>query len=306
MNRRLALRSMVAGAGSLFTRLFAEETSTFRSDVQLVLLDVSVRDGKGGVVGGLSRSNFMVFEDGRPQHITAFDNEDLPVTMGIVLDESRSMTAKRSQVLTAADMFIRISNTQDEMFVLHFNDKISLGLPDGEDFSSNLNQLRTALYSEVPDGKTALNDAVLAGLEHLRLGTRERRALVVITDGGDTASKHTRGQMLNAATSSLATIYTIGLYEPDDPDRDLSILRQLARISGGEAYFPSEPMEMGATCRRIANDMRTRYTIGYPAPSGGHALRHIHVVASVKGRSDLMVHARNSYRYDEIASRSRP
>jgi VWFA-related protein len=311
MNRRLALRNLVAGAGSLFTgslfpRLFAEETSTFRSDVQLVLLDVSVKNNKGGLISGLSQANFMVFEDGRLQRITVFDHEDLPVTMGIVVDESRSMTPKRSQVLTAAETFIRISNPHDEMFVLHFNDKIAFGLPDDLDFSSDLSQLRTALYGDVPEGKTAFNDAVMAGLEHLKLGTRERRALIVITDGGDTASKHTRGQMLNAAADSLATIYTIGLYDPEDPDRDLAILRQLARISGGEAYFPNAPSDMVATCRRIANDIRARYTIGYPAHPGGRAMRHVHVVASAQGRSDLTVRARNTYRYDEITSRNKP
>jgi Ca-activated chloride channel homolog len=316
MNRRLAIQSlMAASAGSFLDRLRAaspqddkpggaEGGYVLRSEVRLVLLDVSVKDSKGGFVSGLSMVNFTVLEDGRPQSIKVFANDDVPVTVGILVDASRSMTPKRGQVLAAADVFIGESNPLDEVFILHFNDWVKRGLPPDVLFSDDLQQLRLALSQGIPEGKTALNDAVVAGLEQLQLGHRDKKTLVLISDGGDNASKHNRQEMLNLVEKSAATIYTIGLFEPDDPDKDPVILRKLAKISGGEAYLPSDPSEMGSVCRRIAKDIRTRYTIGYAPPasvsSGKGSLRHIKVRASSPGHGDLLVRTRMSYRYEEI------
>ena len=297
MNRRSAIRKLIAtSAGSFCSRLFAADDFTLRSNVRLVLLDVSVKDNKGGLVSGLSKKDFSVLENGRPQRITVFDHEDLPVTVGILVDESRSMFPKRPQVITAATTFIEESNPLDEMFVLNFNDRVMPGLPGDVPFSADVKQLRTALYRTVPDGKTALNDAVVAGLKHLERGTRDKKTLVVISDGGDNASAHTRRETLDLVERSSATIYAIGLFEPDDPDRDPGILRQFARISGGDAYFPNSPDEMEPTCRRIAKEIRTRYSIGYPAQAGDGDLRHIRVAVSSRG--GLVVRTRSSYRYE--------
>jgi Ca-activated chloride channel family protein len=308
MKRRLALRGLIVASAVSFvhglTALGSQADFTIRSDVRLVLLDVSVKDRQGGFASGLTKGNFKVFENGRPQEITVFAHDDLPVTAGILVDESFSMTPKRPDVLTAARTFIEDSNSRDEVFVLNFNDRVKRGLPDGTLFSDNIRQLTSALSRGVPQGKTSLNDAVIEGLKQLQLGRRDKKTLIVISDGGDNASEHTRKQMLDMVERSPATIYTIGLFSADDPDRDPGILKQLARISGGEFYYPQSLTDMIPVCRRIAKDIRTRYTVGYiPAAQNGTSdLRHIHVTVSAQDHARLTAQTRSSYRYEEAAN----
>jgi len=155
------------------------------------------------------------------------------------------------------------------VFVLHFNERVMAGLPKGVTFSDDIDVLRAALRSAVPGGKTALYDAVVAGLERLESGKQDKKTLVLISDGGDNASTHKRRETLDLVESSIATIYAVGLFEEDDPDRDPGILQKLAQISGGEAYFPLDPTAMVPVCTRIAKEIRSRYTIGY-IPSAGY------------------------------------
>jgi Ca-activated chloride channel homolog len=309
MNRRSALRMMMAaGAGSAFSSLFADapadaqDNYILRSEVRLVLLDVSVESRDGGFVSGLTKENFKVFEDNRPQPITVFAHNDLPVTIGILVDESRSMSPKRSAVLTAALTFIAESNPADQLFVLNFNDTVQRGLPGAQLFSDDREELRLALFSGISQGRTALFDAVVEGLKQLELGQRDKKALVLLSDGGDNASLHTRRQALERIERSPATIYTVGLFDTDDPDRDPNILRELARISGGRVYFPQGVAEMVPVCRRIAHDIRSRYTLGYlpPMGKGPRSLRNIRVEASAPGHSAMTARTRTSYRYDTL------
>jgi Ca-activated chloride channel family protein len=307
MNRRFAIRTlMAASAGSFFDLLSANQTDDYilHSQVRLVLLDVSVKD-KGNFVPGLSKESFSVFENGRPQRIKVFANDDVPVTIGILVDESRSMAPKRSDVLAAAQIFIEQSNQEDEVFILHFNDRVTRGLPPNVLFSDDPAQLRAALHRGIPEGKTALNDAVVAGLEHLELGRRDKKTLVVISDGGDNASAHTRQDMMGMVERSAATIYSIGLFQADDQDRDPGILRQLAKISGGEAYLPPDSSEMAPVLRRIAKDIRTRYTIGYAPSTDNGPLRHVQVRAAAPGHGNLVIRTRTSYRYDQVEDQKR-
>ena len=307
MTRRSAIRTlMVAGAVSCCSRISAhpcqQEPSDFviRSDVRLVVLDVSVKDRHGGFVPDLTRDNFTVLENGEPQRITIFANEDVPVTVGILVDESRSMLPKRSEVLAAAGAFIQTSNPQDEMFVLNFNDDVKHGLPAGTLFSDNIGQLISALYRGVPQGRTALNDAIVEGLHQLESGRCEKKALVVISDGGDNASRHTTARMFAVVERSLATIYTVGIFDEDDPDRNPGSLKRLANVSGGETWFPKSLSELPAVCQQAAREIRTRYTIGYlPALDNHGPLRHIQVRVSVAGRPGLSARTRTSYRYEE-------
>ena len=314
MKRRLVTRNLIASAVSLTllsplagSPVKEESDYTIRSDVRLVLLDVSVKDRAGGFVSGLSKDNFAVFENGHPQRITAFANYDLPVTVGILVDESYSMTPKRADVLTAAQTFIEESNPRDEVFVLNFNDRVRRGLPDRLLFSDNAQQLRSALHRGIPEGKTALNDAIVAGLQQLELGRRDKKTLVLISDGGDNASKHKRREMLDMVERNIATIYTIGLYDAEDADRDPGILRELAKITGGEAYFPLSPSGMVPVCRRIAKDIRTRYTIGYTPQTENASvpLRHIHVRVAAPGHARLFARTRSGYRYDEGSNQNK-
>jgi Ca-activated chloride channel family protein len=306
MNRRAAISGlMVAGAVSFlcgFRRASPPDTPDFviRSDVRLVLLDVSVKSHDGDWVTGLSKDNFQVEENGVPQQITVFANNDIPVTVGILVDESRSMAPNRGAVLLAATTFIEQSNPHDEIFVLNFNETVKRGLPGDVLFSDDIAQLRKALNRGVTEGRTALYDAVVDGLEQLQQGKRDKKALILISDGGDNMSQHTRRQMLDMVERSLATIYTIGLFGPEDPDRDPGILKKLARITGGVAWFPNDAQQMGDVCRNIAKDIRTRYTIGYlPHAANGGDLRRIRVQVSAPGRLGLIARTRLSYRYGE-------
>jgi Ca-activated chloride channel homolog len=310
MNRRLAIRILPTLGAGFFLRLRANSEAaddqagqqgdfTLRSEVRLVLLDVSVTGKDGGFVTDLSKENFTVLEDGVPQRISVFDHNDSPVTCGLIVDESRSMTPKRQDVLAAATAFIEASNPRDEIFVLNFNDTVKRGLPEDVLFSDDIAQLRDALYRGVPQGRTALYDAVLDGLEQLELGKQDKKTLVVVSDGGDNVSVHTRQEMLNQIQRSVATIFAIGLYDPDDPDHDLGVLKELAHISGGEAYFPQNPRETMPICRRIAQDIRSRYTLGYHPESSKIRLRHIDVRASSAGHGKLHVRARRSYWYED-------
>ena len=313
MNRRWLMRAfLAAGAGSLFPGFSAESFGaedpheqpefTVRSDVRLVVLDVSVKDRKGGFLRDLAKDNFAVFEDGKPQPITVFAHDDLPVTVGILVDESFSMKPKRAEVLAAAEALIRESNPHDEIFVLNFNDRVRRGLPPQMSFSSDLKQLQAALERGVPEGKTALYDAVEDGLEQLKLGRREKKALVLISDGGDNSSTYTRREMVSLVEGSPATIYAIGIYDEGDPDRTPGLLRQLAEISGGEAFFPESVAGLASVCHRIAEDLKVRYTVGYVprASVGSNSLRHVRVRVSLPGHETATVLARSTYRYDEI------
>jgi VWFA-related protein len=181
MRRRRAIRIIgIAGVVPLLLCLLlfaASDDFTIHNDVRLVLLDVSVEDHPGNFVPALSKQNFTVLENGQPQTISVFDNQDAPVTMGIIVDESASMTPRRGQVVVAAGYLIAESNPQDEVFVLNFNDSVKPGLPEGVLFSDKIPDLRAALNRETPRGKTALYDAVADGLRQLEAGTRGRKTL---------------------------------------------------------------------------------------------------------------------------------
>jgi Ca-activated chloride channel family protein len=275
----------------------AEELSDFtiRTTSRLVLLDVSVKDGSGGFVSGLSKDNFKIYENGKPQEITQFANADLPVTVGIAVDESGSMRPKRSEVITAALVFNQASNPMDEMFIINFNEKARRGLPDEVLFSDNVQQLRKALYQGESEGRTALYDAIMMSLNQLDFGRRDKKTLVVISDGGDNHSQHTLDEVTRKVLMSAATIYTIGLYDEDDPESNEGVLRKLAQVSGGVFYHPEKLDEIVPICQQIAKDIRTRYTIGYVPSAEGKAARHIKVMASSPDHSKLVVRTRTSY-----------
>ena len=164
---------------------------TIRTSVDLVVLRATVRDGKGAPVAGLGKEDFQVFEDKVPQQIESFSHEDVPVTVGLVIDNSSSMGSKRSDVINAALAFARSSNPEDQVFVVNFNEHVLMGLPGNVPFTSNQQQLETALSKNKADGLTALYDAIAVALEQLKKGKWDKKVLIVISDGGDNASKHT-------------------------------------------------------------------------------------------------------------------
>jgi len=303
MVRRTAL-SLLMG-GMVAPRSWAQENFTIRTTSRLVLLDVSVKDARGGFASGLTREKFRVYENGKLQTITEFANADIPVTVGIVIDESGSMRPKRPEVITAALAFITSSNPLDEMFVLHFNEKVYSGLPESAPFTDDVKKLRTALWLTPAEGRTALYDAIFRGLQHLQKGRQDKKTLILISDGGDNASTHDWKDVHQAVLDDVATIYTIGIFDEDDPDRNPMVLKKLAQISGGEAYFPPRLEGIVPVCKQIAKDIRTRYTIGYvPSEQNGRGIRHIKLTVSDPDRGKLIARTRTEYAFSEEGSPS--
>ena len=182
--------------------------------VDLVVLHATVVDDKGQFVPGLTANDFRVFEDKVEQKISVFSKEDIPVTMGLVIDNSGSMKEKRPQVNAAALSFVRTSNPADEMFVVNFNDEYYLDLD--EDFTSNPQELHEALERIDTRGSTALYDAIIGSLDHLKKGHKDKRVLLVITDGDDDASRKDFAYTVKAAVESNAVIYAIGVFSDED------------------------------------------------------------------------------------------
>jgi Ca-activated chloride channel family protein len=267
-------------------------------DVDLVVLQATVRDREGHTVMELGQRDFQVFEDGRPQAIRLFRHEDTPVTVGLVIDHSGSMREKLADVTAGARAFAHSSNPNDQMFVVNFNEIISLGLPIGMRFSDNAEQLGGAIWGTPAIGATALYDAIVEALQRLQQGTSDKKVLIVISDGGDNASKAGLDHVLKMAEQSSAMIYTIGIFEPEDPDRNPKVLQRLAQETGGEAFFPTRLSETVEICERIARDIRDQYTIGYSSMNEKRdgAYHKVRLTARMEGSGKLSVRTRAGYR----------
>jgi len=266
-------------------------------EVDLVVLQATVRDREGHTVMELQRDDFTVFEDGKPQPIRLFRHEDTPVTVGLVVDHSSSMREKLADVTAAAQAFVQSSNPNDRMFVVNFNETVSLGLPKGMPFSDSAEQLGKAIWEAPSVGTTALYDAIIEALKRLQESTHDKKVLIVMSDGGDNASKATLDRVLKQTEQSNAMIYTIGIFEPDDPDKNPAVLRRLAKDSGGEAFFPAQLRETVEICQRIARDIRDQYTIGYSSTNGKRdgVYHKIRLVAREKDTGKLFVRTRAGY-----------
>ncbi|HEV1284869.1 MAG TPA: VWA domain-containing protein [Bryobacteraceae bacterium] len=302
---RLPLSLPLLGIFSLLIHgqpVVREKEFTLTAHAELVLLDVSVKDVKGGYISNLKKDNFQIHENGKLQTISHYSSEDTPITAGLVIDDSSSMRPKRAEVVNSALAFIDASNPHDEMFVTHFNDHVRRGLPPGTNFTDNVNLLRTALWNSPAEGMTSLYDGILDALHQLDSGKQEKKCLIVISDGGDNASTHGFNDVLEAVRSTRAILYMIGVFDTEDPDRNPGLLRRLAGISGGIAYLPKDLAELPEICRGIAKDIRNRYSIGYVPvrANGGSSLRSIKVsVTGVEPRK-VLVHARTSYLLPEL------
>lgn len=266
-------------------------------EVDLVVLPVNVTDHKGRNAPGLTEENFQVFEDGRPQKIAEFSHDDVPLTVGLVVDNSGSMQPNRSEVIAASIDFLRSSNAKDQVFVVNFNEVASLGLPPGLPFTSDVRQLEDAVLHGPLTGRTALYDAIFLGLGHLRSGTRDKKALVIISDGGDNASQHDSQQILAMALHDNVLIYTIGILSDVQSDIDPKVLRTLAHDTGGRAYFPHSAVEVPGICQEIAEELREQYTIAYVPEDGLLAGKYhsIHVAVGAPGRGKLFARTRTGY-----------
>jgi VWFA-related protein len=273
-----------------------QDVYTISDNVNLVLLDVSVRDPRGGYVTGLTKDDFRVFEDGHFQKITEFGSVDAPVTVGLVVDNSGSMRLKRPHVVLAGLAFAKESNPKDEFFVVNFNNRVLRGLPDRIAFTDDLQALRAALYYGIPTGQTALYDAIAYSLKHLELSRQDKRTLVVVSDGGDNVSRTSYPELIRLIEASRATIYTVGLFDLEDTDCNPKVLRKLAKVSGGQFFEPAKLEDVIPVFHKISDDIRNRYSIGYvPADlNTERPLRSVRVIAA-KDHRKLDVRTRTAY-----------
>lgn len=263
---------------------------------ELVVLPVSVTDANGNFISGLGSQNFRVYENGRLQQVTAFQDGDTPVTVGLIVDHSRSMAPKLAEVATAVSTFAQSSNPQDEMFVVDFNDSVSVELLDGKPFTNDPHELAKAVSAVRARGRTALYDAVAEGLLHLQLGQWDKRALIIVSDGGDNASGQKYSQILALAQRSQVSIYCVGLADADE-EGNPEVLRRLSKATGGIAFFPTSRQSVVEISQRIARDLREQYTLGFAPEKAGSSgsFRQLSVKVSAPGRGKLQVRTRPGY-----------
>jgi Ca-activated chloride channel homolog len=276
-----------------------KQGSTIKVDVGLVVLHTTVLDDRGKFADGLKVENFRVFEDKVEQKLATFKREDVPVSMGLVIDNSGSMREKRPRVNEAAITLVEASNPQDEAFVVNFNDDFYLDLD--KDFTNNVPELKEALERIDSRGSTALRDAIIGSLDHLKKASKDKRVLLVVTDGEDNASHNSLEKTLREIQKTDTVIYTIGLLGEEkrsDKNRAMKALKQIAEASGGLAFFPESVDDVHNICEQVAHDIRNQYTLAY-YPSNTKkdgTFRAVAVqVIPPRGRGKLVARTRNGY-----------
>jgi len=276
-----------------------KQGSTIKIDVGLVVLHTSVLDDRGKFADGLTADSFRVFEDKVEQKLATFKREDVPVSMGLVIDNSGSMRDKRPRVNEAALTLVESSNKQDEAFVVNFNDDFYLDLD--KDFTNSIPELKEALERIDSRGSTALFDAIIGSLDHLKKAGKDKRVLLVVTDGEDNASHNSLEKTLREIQKTDTVIYTIGLLGDEkrkDKNHAMKALKQIAEASGGLAFFPESVDDVHTICEQVAHDIRNQYTLAY-YPSNTRkdgTFRSVSVqVIPPRGRGKLVARTRNGY-----------
>jgi len=274
-----------AFAGSLAAQK-SDETPTFRTDTRLVVLPVTVVDKSGRLITTLPESAFQVFENGVPQKVKQFKREDVPVSMGLVIDNSGSMRDKRQKVAAAAVALVKDSNKDDEAFVVNFNDDAYLDTPD---FTNDIKVLDQALSRIDSRGGTAMRDAIRMSIDHMKQkAKKDKKVILVVTDGNDNASSVSLETLVKQAQQSEVIVYSIGLLseeEKREAKRAKRSLDLLTEATGGQAYYPKELADVERIAHQVAHDIRNQYTITYtPANQAlDGSFRQIKVVASGPG-----------------------
>ena len=260
--RRLnkAAAAVIAVAAALGPAcLFAQ----FRADTRLVVLHASVVDKKGKLLTNLDEKAFKVFENGQQQQVKIFRREDVPVSLGLIIDNSASMSNKRARVEAAAVSLVRDSNPQDEVFIVNFNDDAYLDVP----FTNDVHKLEQGVARIDSRGGTAMRDAISMSLEYMKKeGRKDKKVLVVVTDGVDNASTISLEKVVGRSNQSDTLVYAIGLFaeeEKRDAVKARRALNELTSATGGLAFYPKEVADVQSLCVEIARDIRSQYTIAY-------------------------------------------
>jgi len=267
--------------------------------VNLVVLHTTVLDDRGRFAEGLKEENFRVFEDKAQQKLSVFKREDIPVSMGLVIDNSGSMREKRPRVNEAALTLVQASNPDDEAFVVNFNDDFYLDLD--KDFSNSIPELKEALERIDSRGSTALYDAIIGSLDHLKKGKKDKKVLLIVTDGEDNTSRNSLEKTVREIQRTNTVIYTIGLLGDEtkkSKSKAKKALQQIAQASGGLAFFPENVEDVHNICEQVAHDIRNQYTLGYYSTNDRQdgSYRSVQVdIIPPRGRGKLVARTRNGY-----------
>jgi Ca-activated chloride channel family protein len=292
--RRIILAAILIGVTA--SAIAAQTHFSARSD--LVVLNVAVTNHRGGFVSGLGADAFHVLEEGQPQKVSFFAEQDTPSTIGLLIDASGSMMENRERIVAGVAEFAKASNPDDEFLPLVFNEQLSTVLPPNKHFTDDPAELREALTGSLTvRGRTAFHDAVVSAVDGVARGRHERKALVILSDGGDNASRLTFNEAFERILASNVVIYSIALVDPLALDRNPKALRRLADGTGGLAYQPASVSVVGKAFQAIAHDIRSRYTLAYTPPDGAAdgKLRHVRVTVNAQGHSGLKVRTRTGY-----------
>jgi VWFA-related protein len=292
LSRTLVLCAAAVAAAAAFGQ---DEGTTFKVDSRLVVLHASVLDKSGKLLTDLPQKSFKVFENNVEQQIRLFRREDVPVSLCIVIDDSGSMRDKRAKVAAAALNLVKASNQNDEVCIVNFNDDAYLDQP----FTNSIPKLEQALEKIESRGGTAMRDAVSMSIDYLKKdGKKDKKVVLIITDGDDTASTETLEKLVAKCQRSEVLVYSIGILTEEEARRAKAAKRNLtllARESGGMAFFPKDLVEVESLAIQIANEIRNQYIITY-VPSNQQldgSYRTIRVVASGKGNP--VVRTRSGY-----------
>jgi Ca-activated chloride channel family protein len=291
----LAMACTQAPAQQQAPRKEGEGTATFRSDTRLVLLHATVIDKNGRLIMELPQSAFKVFENGVEQPIKTFKREDVPVSLGLIVDNSVSMRMKRAKVEAAALALVKASNPEDEVFIVNFNDDAFLD----QAFTNKISELEHGLTKIDAGGGTAMRDAVSMSIDYLKEnGKRDKKVLLVITDGNDNNSSGTLENLINRAQHSEVLIYSIGLLSEEERREARSAKRALnaiAEATGAQAYYPKELADVDRIAQQVAHDIRSQYIIAYSPTNSAldGSFRQVKVIADAPNRP--VVRTRSGY-----------
>ena len=256
-------KPIVEGGDNAAGQATSRRDARIRVDVNLVLVPATVTDPLNRLVTGLEKENFQIFDNNTGQAIRSFSTEDAPVTIGIVFDLSGSMGSKYNRARKALSEFLRTSNPQDEFFVVGFNDKPAVIV----DYTSDIDDVEARMVMLKPENRTALIDAIYLGVSHLKQAKYERKALLIISDGGDNRSRYTEGELRRVVRESDVQLYAIGIFDqyaatPEEQTGPL-LLSDVTEMTGGRMFRVSDMGDLGDIASRISAELRNQYVIGY-------------------------------------------
>ena len=277
---------------------FKTHTKPVKVDVSLVLVPVTITDPMNRLVTGLDKENFEVYENKQEQELRTFSSEDAPVSIGVIFDMSGSMSSKIERAREAVIEFFKTANPQDEFFMITFADKPE----EVSDFTSSVEDIQGKLVYTVPKGRTALLDAIYLGISKMHQAKYQKKALLIISDGGDNHSRYTEGEIKSTVKEADVMIYAIGIYDhyfPTEEERlGPGMLSDIAELTGGRAFTIDNPNDLADVATKIGIELRNQYVLGYRPKTPGHdgKWRKIKVkLIPPKGLPPLRVYAKTGY-----------